>query len=73
MSPLERRQYSAEATEARQRSFAHAAAFRKNLEKVCDYFESIGAMKPGERDQVYRLNCDSLYAADTFAAIARSL
>lgn len=61
------------AKENREEEKAAVAAFSQNFHHVFSWAQSLGAVRPQDKDAVRRLASETVYAAMTYAAIARSL
>ena len=48
-------------------------SFQDNFEKVASWAQSNGSMRPSDKDAVRKMASETVYAAMTYAAIARSL
>lgn len=48
-------------------------AFPANFHKVASWAQASGAMRPQDKDAIRRMASETVYAAMTYAAIARSL
>ena len=48
-------------------------AFQDNFEKVSSWAQALGALRPSDKDAVRKMASETVYAAMTYAAIARSL
>ena len=47
--------------------------FNDNFEKVSSWAQALGALRPSDKDAVRKMASETVYAAMTYAAIARSL
>ena len=52
---------------------AAVAAFPQNFHKVASWAQANGAIRPQDKDAIRKIASESVYAAMTYAAIARSL
>ena len=52
---------------------AAVAQFQQNFHKVSSWAQALGSMRPQDKDAIRKMASETVYAAMTYAAIARSL